>query len=378
MRITCPECAMVMRPAKPIAAGKKVRCPKCGTTFGVVDTGADEPTEKVKAASTSAAVKKKSADIAKSEKKPEKKPEKLPEKPPDKPAAPKLDEDGEPMTYGIKGAGDAHKEEEGGEPKINHELDKSIKDLRGPTQMAVGKPTNFLIALGAIGFLGWIALLVIFAIPVMFPIELDEGTKEYLKPMLRFDTGFGAGFGKLGEDFVAPIQASTAPPVPGEVKGDKENVSLYKFLGTDYSQVAQYAWYVFVIMMTPIYLGMGYTAIQTYGAVRAQNLESRQWGMAASIMALIPYNLGGAAFVVGMAVSFGMNMVLDEEETINMMVYGVFGIISLISIGAGVVFIKTLMLPEVIAGYEFVPDHEKIEKGEKKDKKDKPKRKKQR
>src|ERR687888_56498 len=31
----CPECGAQLRPANPVAAGKKLRCPKCGTVFPV-------------------------------------------------------------------------------------------------------------------------------------------------------------------------------------------------------------------------------------------------------------------------------------------------------------------------------------------------------
>src|SRR5438132_506858 len=31
----CPECGAQLRPANPIAAGKKLRCPKCDTVFAV-------------------------------------------------------------------------------------------------------------------------------------------------------------------------------------------------------------------------------------------------------------------------------------------------------------------------------------------------------
>src|SRR5262249_11255296 len=36
-RIRCPECDTVLKPAKPLPVGKKVKCPKCGTNFTVVE-----------------------------------------------------------------------------------------------------------------------------------------------------------------------------------------------------------------------------------------------------------------------------------------------------------------------------------------------------
>ena len=32
-RLSCPECRTTLKPGKPIAEGKKVKCPKCGNIF---------------------------------------------------------------------------------------------------------------------------------------------------------------------------------------------------------------------------------------------------------------------------------------------------------------------------------------------------------
>src|SRR5260370_36151682 len=32
-KLVCPECSKVLRPARPVAAGKKGRCPKCEFVF---------------------------------------------------------------------------------------------------------------------------------------------------------------------------------------------------------------------------------------------------------------------------------------------------------------------------------------------------------
>src|SRR5438034_5487153 len=36
-RISCPECDAVLKPAKPVPVGKKVKCPRCGSTFTVTE-----------------------------------------------------------------------------------------------------------------------------------------------------------------------------------------------------------------------------------------------------------------------------------------------------------------------------------------------------
>src|SRR5947199_3201333 len=39
-KLTCPKCQATLRPAKPLPAGKRVKCPKCGARFAVGAGGA--------------------------------------------------------------------------------------------------------------------------------------------------------------------------------------------------------------------------------------------------------------------------------------------------------------------------------------------------
>ncbi len=348
MRITCPECATVLKPAKPIAVGKKVKCPKCETTFTVEEEERDDQPKNAKAAPAAGAVKKKPVESGKPEKKPDQKP------------APSTDEDDEGGTYTLKEGHEKKDDEE--EPVINYATDTSIKDLRGPAQAAVIKPTNMLIGAGVAGFLGWIAILIILCIPVLFPLDTDEGTKDYLKPVLRIKKGFGY------------VAEEVGPQLQQPVSHEKDNVSFYQFLDVDYRLLSLYAWYTFIFMMAPIGVGMCYSAIQTFGIVKAQNLESRQWGIAGCIMAFIPFNLIGLGMCVGMLAHFLLNMIFDEKETVEHVVYGIGIILSLLQIGAAVYCLMTLVRPEVIDGFEFVPDVDDV----KVEKKPKPRRKKRR
>jgi predicted Zn finger-like uncharacterized protein len=389
MRITCPECETVLRPAQPIAPGKKVKCPRCGTTFSVVDKGADTDRDEAEAPPPGAVKKKPDGAAPQPARKPGTqaagnrpgtqaagnrpgtqaagRPA-----PPAPSAPPSADDDDGPGTYGLQGGSDAPKKEGGGDdeddgpPEIDYAPDTSIKDLRGPAQAAVIQPTNFLIALGVAGFLGWLALLIICLIPVLFPIETDEGSKDAPKDILKLSRGLGVA----GEEFNPGIGGP--PPGPKE----KVNVSFYNYttFGWDMSQLAMYAWFMFILMMLPILLGMIYAAVQTYGAVSAQNLESRQWGLVSSIMAFIPISMGGFFMVLTMILSFILNMLLDDTELIDWTVYGIGIIIGLLSIAAGIYCLMTLIREDVIAGYEFVPDIDDI----KADKKGKSKKKKKR
>src|SRR4051794_26347761 len=61
-KLVCPECNKVLRPAKPVAPGKKVRCPKCDSVFIAgdeddedVDEEEDRPRKKKPAPAAKAA-----------------------------------------------------------------------------------------------------------------------------------------------------------------------------------------------------------------------------------------------------------------------------------------------------------------------------------
>jgi hypothetical protein len=270
-----------------------------------------------------------------------------------------VDDDEDGGTFGVS----VEHKEEGDEPKINYAADKSIKDLRGPAQEAIIKSSNFLIGAGVGGFIGWITLFVMFAIPVVFPIDKDEGTKDNAKPILKIQRSLGW----IGQPFDSSLQA------PVGAKKEKENVSLYQFMGNDFRALVFYPWYTFLLLMTPILFGMVYTSLQTFGVVRAQNLESRPWGIAASIMAMIPISIGGLSMVVCMFISFLFNMIVDEQDTVNMVVYGASGLIALAHIVGGALCLKVLMQEDVIKGFEYVPDGDDVKVKKKK----KPKRKKE-
>ena len=344
MRITCPECETVLRPAKAPAPGKKVKCPKCGTMFAVEEDDAEEAPKKAKAPPAPAAAKKKTPVAAKPEKKPVEQ------------AGSHSDrtDDDEGGTYSLFGESGEKKEEEDEPEAINYAPDTSIKDLRGPAQQAVIQPTNVLLGIGVAGFIGWVAMLIIFSIPVLFPLEPDEGTKEYLKSVLKIPKGLGM----LADQYFAAADANKTG------NQDKANVSFFQVLGYDFAIFGAMAWYLFLLAMVPVVLGMAYSGVQTYGIVRAQNLESRQWGIAGCIMAMVPINLGGLGLFICMLISFVLNMILDDESTIAYMIYGAATILTLVQLGFGVHLLMILSREEVVAGFEYVPDHDdvKVEK----------------
>ena len=80
-----------------------------------------------------------------------------------------------------------------------------------------------------------------------------------------------------------------------------------------------------------------------------------------------PFNVGGVIMVVCMTLSFLLNMALDDQDTIEYVIYGAAAILALLQIGGGVYTLMALLREDVIAGFAFVPDTEDV-KAEKKDK----------
>src|SRR6185312_8727638 len=125
-RITCPDCKSVLKPAKPVPDGKKVKCPECGNLF--TTPGLREEEERPRA--SKAAGGKAKAGIKKAG---EPKPKPAPKKPID---------DEEEEQGGVYGTIKEEEVKEENKPQINYVDDTSIKDLRGPAQAAVVQPSN--------------------------------------------------------------------------------------------------------------------------------------------------------------------------------------------------------------------------------------------
>src|SRR5262245_41800319 len=111
-KLSCPECGTVLRPAKPVAAGKKVKCPECDNVF---TAGANEPEDEVE----ERGAKKKKAKAGKGAK-----------------AAKKPGDDDE-GAYTFQ-----EDKDKGANPKIEYAPDTSIKDLRGPAVVLLMPPAN--------------------------------------------------------------------------------------------------------------------------------------------------------------------------------------------------------------------------------------------
>jgi hypothetical protein len=346
-KLTCPECATVLRPAKPLAPGKKVKCPRCDTVFAAGSDEPDDDEEKEEARPARKAPAK--ARAAKAAKK----------------AAPKKKADEEEEgTYGFLKSQEEEEEEEERKPRIDYAPDMSIKDLRGPAVKILMSPSNKLTFVGFAGVFGWLVLLILILIPYVFPIKDEDVEQDARKvgPGLSqvspwATTGsFTAmmGVGAPAADAVAPPPRSD--PVGPNVKIEQERGSFYEVAGLDISQVSELEWYWFMVAILPIILLGCYSSLVAYGAIRMQNLESRRWGIAASILAMLPFNTIGLGLVLGMGVN-GLVLLVGEDPS-NVLPIGIaiLAILYVISIAAGVYALMTLLNEDVKAGFEYVAD----------------------
>ncbi len=321
-KITCPECKTVLRPAKPLPPGKTVKCPECGNRFPATEEAPGAPLRKPKKADPDG------------------------ERKPKKPAADKQpaavkkmdDDDEDGGTYRFEDAAQGEDK-----PEINYAPDMSIKDLRGPAQSALVRPTNAMIAVGAVGFFGWVALLILILIPTLFPIDNDEGDKtKPPKPVIGLEHGLGA------------VQDDKDPPP--ELKVDPARKSMYQLFGINFSSFGALAWYIFILILLPIFLGMIYCAFVTYGAVRIQNMEGYGWGVASNIMMMIPIHSFGFMTATALFVQFFLKMFSDDASSVSGTLIGLMVLEELICVAVGAWGLMTLLSAKVVKGFEYKPE----------------------
>lgn len=319
--ITCPECSTVLRPAKPLRAGKSVKCPKCGAGFvvgGERESRGGSAGGQIKPAAAAAPAKKKPAPVA-------------PIMPDDD------DDDGGGGTYGFVS------EEKTEAPEVDYAPDVGIRDLRGPAMMEIVNPSNKMIFAGVFGFLGWLGFLVILLIPLLFPLATKEERakereiKEKARQMAKAN---------------GPKDTVTKEDPP---KKDDDDDSILKIGDLDLRDIAELPWYLIVLCLMPQVLGMIYCATLSVGAVKIQNLESREWGVAASIMAMVPLNVGGLICVAAMVLNLLLGLLFDDWfkwVVVGFLLVCIWGL----SLAVGIWNLTVLNKPDVIAGFEYVAE----------------------
>jgi len=328
-KLTCPDCKTVLKPTKPLPEGKAVKCPECGARFTAGTAAADGPAKKKKPAAAADPPPKK----AKAQRPAD-------AKPAAKKAAARKDDDDEDGggVYGVVGG---LPEEEEDKPDIEYAPDMSIKDLRGPASAAVVRPSNMMIRVGVISFLGWIGLLVIILIPVLFPLPEDEDPNKPAKQVQKVEPGLGAVDPKITDETPEDPPTATAKP------------TFWSFFGLDFSQGAKSGLYL-ALLLSPLFLGMIYTAIMTYGAVKMQNLESYGWGMASSIMALIPYYSLGFVICTVLLVQL-LFLTIFSDRVIFWLIFQMVALI-LTGMAGGLWGLLVMMREEVVQGYAYKPE----------------------
>jgi hypothetical protein len=334
-KLVCPECGKVLRPAKPVPAGRKVRCPKCEAVFVAGEEEDDEADEDEKPAA------KKKQPAAKA---------KAAEAPAKKKAAGDDEEEG---TYVLKR--DADDDED--KPKINYVPNTKVKDLRGPAVQILTAPTNLLIRSGFVGVLGCIVLFFLLAIPALLPVSEDDRPESRQPlPMMRLGKGLG--------EVSPPAQAGgfMGPPSTSNADSKKEKLEEDESAGyvvyrVDWGSLCELHWTMFMVCMIPILLLGIYSGMVAMGGIKAQNLESRGWGMTGAIMALFPMNTFCANVALTMIFQCMLYMVLDASDDLAMFIVFVWLVINHLlypmSLAAGIWTLVTLNKPEVVAGFEY-------------------------
>lgn len=314
-RITCPDCKSVLKPAKPVPDGKKVKCPKCGqmfTTPGLVEDE-DRPRKKAAGQKAKAAIKKAPR----------------PEPPPKKASHDDEDEEGGGGIYGY--IPEEEKEEED-KPKIVYAPDMSIKDLRGPAQELLVRPSNYMLLIGGLCCLSNIFIICFCFWPMVFsdsPVNWEAVlTKHY-----------GDKGDKSGVEKIKNYKERS------ELKDEDQRI-------VEEAEEAEVIWRW--IAMGVYFLLLIYNGIAIIGAVKMQNMESRRWAIASSIMILLPMGAAGLGSLVGGGFYYTVGSFLDEMNLYYSI--GLALLPCLLGLVVGVWSLRVLMSQQVIDGFEYVAD----------------------
>ncbi len=269
--LTCPHCSSVLRPANPVAAGKKVRCPKCAETF----TAGGEP-----------------------EASPKPKP------------APVTEEDEDSKLYGMVSDPDEEQQEDPRDkkkgkkkpkkPEINYAQDNSLKDFRGPAVELLTKPCNNMMFHCTLVLLLGITSFVMGGWPFVFQDSLlppKDALKEFLGKKLEEESANKGG----GSQWKNMQKALELDSVMWPIPLDKNGKKMYEpdYGKTEMPQEAADAAREFMRrselptrlmwVATSLFI-MVWTFTLLVGTVKILNLESYRWGIATVVMCFIPVN----------------------------------------------------------------------------------------
>jgi hypothetical protein len=129
LKYQCPECAAILKPSKPVPAGKKIRCPKCDNLFA--------PEEEKPAAAVA--------------------------------PTPADDEDEEGQVYRFADSGPPPEKPKGRTNIYEEKLrDRFPKTKRRPAQVICTGPANALLAAAIVTCLGALGFIVVYMFPIIF------------------------------------------------------------------------------------------------------------------------------------------------------------------------------------------------------------------
>jgi hypothetical protein len=221
-------------------------------------------------------------------------------------------------------------------------------------------PSNQLALAGFACGLGWVLFLVLLLIPALFPIKGDGKAVQVMRiePGLSAVNPYSVNEKHDGILNRPPMGMSSqyGAPRPQTKKEKEDESSFFEVGGVDTSMLGDFAWYLFLVSLIPLFLLLGLSFLVVYGAIQMQNLESRTWGMVGCIVAMLPLTCGGLQLVTAMVFQYLLSMVLDEKWFIGLVLVIMVTVEWLGCVASGVWALMTLMDPDVIAGFEYEPE----------------------
>jgi hypothetical protein len=328
-KINCPDCGATLKSSNPMPAGKKVKCPKCGKGFEVrAEDDEENPRPKKPAGKASPAAKK-------------------PPPPASAPAAPKDDEDvgtyavikePEPENLDDEDEDEDEDDEDGEDGKkkkkskkidITFSLDTSIKDPRGPAQEAVVRPSNWLVLLGGLDVIFYVATIIWAVFPFLF-------AEHYIS----LDPIFGVS-AKADEMVHIPDEASWTADQRAKVADADDNSWDIAKLGLGKFPR------IWVMSVTIVFIAIGSVAV--FGSVKMQTLESWGWGLAGTLLTPVASIPMFALTVVLVSTLFA------TDDLIVLIIMGGIGAAFAVFSGAVLFWtvqsLKVLLDPKVKEGY---------------------------
>lgn len=322
-RIICPDCESVLRPAKPVPDGKRVKCPRCGGVFTAPGIGNEdeERPRKSKPSNRPAKTGKKKAAVKK-------------EEPPIK--FKDDDEEGGGGVYSFANVTESENEEK---PDITYAPDTSIKDLRGPAQELVVRPSNWLILLGGLSCIGSIFMVAF----MLWPFGFSDHLLDHKDILYRYYSE------KANTDKAAQSRLKNLPEERKDMRDKEKEV-------VEDEESAESDWRL--LWAGGFFGTLIYGAVLILGAVKVQNLESRRWGIASAVMMLLPAGTGGLVGVIYTVFYYTIAAFLFEGDTENRMIYTsvVAGLAYLGGLVVAIWSLTAFMNKKVISGFEYVAD----------------------